>query len=65
VVPPEDVAAFTEAMDSLLRQPGLTAALGKSGQKRAARWDIAHMVDAYTSLFLEQATVRGPVALRA
>jgi glycosyltransferase involved in cell wall biosynthesis len=65
VVPPEDVAAFTGAMDSLLRQPELTAAFGEAGRKRAAQWDIAHMVEAYTSLFLEQAASRRPAALRA
>ena len=55
VVPPEDPAAFGAAMDMLLETPALRERLGAAGPARAAAFDIQRMVDAYTSLFLEQA----------
>jgi len=65
VAPPEDAGAFARAMDMLLRRPDLTAKFASAGPARAARWDIAGMVEAYTSLFLEQAALPRAAALRA
>jgi glycosyltransferase involved in cell wall biosynthesis len=55
VVPPEDAAGFGAAMDMLLESPELTMRLRRNGPARAANFDIAGMVEAYTDLFLEQA----------
>lgn len=55
VVPPEDAGAFGTAMDMLLETPALTDRFRVQGPARAAAFDIARMVDAYTDLFLEQA----------
>jgi hypothetical protein len=38
-----------------LESPELTARLRRNGPARAANFDIAGMVEAYTDLFLEQA----------
>jgi glycosyltransferase involved in cell wall biosynthesis len=55
VVPPEDEAAFGAGMDRLLSNPDLRGSLAAAGPARAAKFDIATMIDAYTALFLEQA----------
>ncbi len=55
VVPPEDVDAFRSGIDLLLGDCTLTSQFRRSGPTRAARFDVAAMVEAYTSLFLEQA----------
>ena len=55
VVPPEDPAAFAEAMCHLLSRPDLTAAMAAAGQARAARYDVDGMVEDYNALFVEQA----------
>lgn len=55
VVPPEDEAAFGAGMDRLLADPDLKARIAAGGPARAAGFDIAKMIDAYTALFLEQA----------
>ena len=60
VVPPEDEAAFRAGMDRLLANRELRASLGAAGPARAARFDIAKMIAAYTTLFLEQSAA-GPV----
>jgi glycosyltransferase involved in cell wall biosynthesis len=65
VVPPEDAAALTAAMDMLLATPDLTARFRHLGKARAKRFDIAKMVEAYTSLFLEQAAGAGEMAIEA
>jgi glycosyltransferase involved in cell wall biosynthesis len=63
VAPPEDVGAFSLAMDMLLRRPDLTSAFRAAGRARAARWDIGPMAQAYTDLFLEQAAIPRAAAL--
>jgi glycosyltransferase involved in cell wall biosynthesis len=70
VTPPEDVLAFGAAMDHLLRHPNLAASLGAAGRVRADAFDIDRMVEAYTDLFFEQASVARvrrplPLALEA
>ncbi len=65
VVPPDDIAAFTHAMDKLLLQPDLTRRFSSEGPPRAAGFDIARMVESYTELFLEQAAGGQTQALRA
>jgi glycosyltransferase involved in cell wall biosynthesis len=55
VVPPEDEAAFQAGIDRLLADPELRGRLAEAGPSRAAEFDIAKMIDAYTALFLEQA----------
>ena len=57
VVPTEDEIAFGEAMEMLLGDAGLRARLAVAGPARAAKFDIAGMIDAYTTLFLEQAAL--------
>jgi glycosyltransferase involved in cell wall biosynthesis len=64
VVPPEDVEAFGAAMDLLLTSPHITDRLRAQGPTRAATFDIDLMVEAYTTLFLEQAAA-GKLAVRA
>jgi glycosyltransferase involved in cell wall biosynthesis len=65
VVPPEDEAAFGSAMDQLLGQPELTRRFRAEGPPRAATFDIARMIEAYTELFVEQAAGGARQALRA
>jgi glycosyltransferase involved in cell wall biosynthesis len=36
LVPPGDAAALAQALDRLLRDPGLAARLGRAGRKRVA-----------------------------
>jgi glycosyltransferase involved in cell wall biosynthesis len=55
VVPPEDADAFRTGLDRLLGDTDLRARLAKAGPSRAAHFDIAKMIDAYTALFVEQA----------
>ena len=55
VVPPEDEVAFRAGMDGLLDNPELRRRLAAAGPARAAQFDIAKMIEAYTALFLEQA----------
>ncbi len=55
VVPPEDATVFSSAMQMLLTTPDLTQKFRQNGPPRAANFDIARMVDAYTELFQEQA----------
>ena len=56
VVPPEDVGAFGAAMDQLLVSEELRARFSANGKARAALFDVDRMVDAYSQLFIEQAT---------
>jgi glycosyltransferase involved in cell wall biosynthesis len=58
VVPPEDEAAFRAGMHRVLADPDLGARLSQAGPARAARFDMAKMIEAYTALFLEQAADR-------
>jgi glycosyltransferase involved in cell wall biosynthesis len=65
VVPPGDAAAFGAAMDRLLGQPDLTARFRASGKARALNFDIGKMIEAYTSLFVEQAALPHALAVGA
>ena len=65
VVPPEDPDALGAAMDMLLAHPELTAQFSRRGKSRAPAFDIARMVEAYTSLFVEQAAAPRALALGA
>jgi glycosyltransferase involved in cell wall biosynthesis len=65
VAPPEDPGAFSAAMDTLLEGPELARRLAANGRKRAARFDIRLMVNAYTRLFQEQASSPAEPALAA
>jgi glycosyltransferase involved in cell wall biosynthesis len=56
VVPPEDVGAFGAAMDQLLLNDDLRARFSANGKARAALFDVDRMVEAYSQLFIEQAT---------
>ena len=56
VVPKDDEGAFGKAMEMLLSCDDIRFRLAGAGPARAARFDIAKMIDAYTALFLEQAT---------
>jgi glycosyltransferase involved in cell wall biosynthesis len=55
VVPTENIGAFSAAMDHLLVNDALRADLSAHGRIRAEAFDIDRMVEAYTSLFIEQA----------
>jgi len=65
VTPPEDAAAFGAAMDMLLEKPELTARFKTAGKARAKSFDIGKMIEAYTSLFVEQAAAPRALALGA
>ena len=66
VVPPEDPAAFAGAMSHLLSHPELAAKMAAAGQVRAARYDVDGMVEAYNTLFVEQAAAyRAPFRVPA
>ncbi|MGI8842027.1 MAG: glycosyltransferase [Caulobacteraceae bacterium] len=65
VVPPDDAAAFGAAMDRMLEQPDLTARLRANGKARAPDFDIGKMIEAYTSLFVEQAAAPRAFAVGA
>jgi len=52
----DDPAALTAALDTLLADPHLSASLGAAGKTRALAFDIDAIADAYTELFLEQAS---------
>lgn len=52
LVPPEDVAALTAALDGLLAEPARRAALGRRARARAAAFDVASMVAAWERLYL-------------
>ena len=60
VVPPENLEAFSTAMDHLLENPALRAEFSRNGHIRAEEFDIDRMVDRYVSLFVEQALAAGP-----
>lgn len=60
VVPPENLEAFSAAMDHLLENPALRAEFSRNGKVRAEEFDIDRMVDRYVSLFVEQAMAAGP-----
>lgn len=57
VVPTENEVAFEAGMDRLLADADLRGRLAAAGPARAAKFDIAEMIDAYTALFLEQAEI--------
>ena len=66
VTKPDCPTTFRRDMDCLLTSPRLTERFRKAGPARAANFDIARMVEAYTRLFVEQAAVgQLAVALRA
>jgi glycosyltransferase involved in cell wall biosynthesis len=58
VVPPEDAPAFAGAMSHLLSNPDLASSLAAAARNRAARYDLEGMVEAYNTLFFEQAAAR-------
>jgi glycosyltransferase involved in cell wall biosynthesis len=51
----EDPVALAQALDTLLPDRALTAALAAAGTARARAFDVAAIAEAYTDLFLEQA----------
>ena len=51
----EDPVALARALDTLLPDRALTAALAAAGKTRARAFDVAAIAEAYTDLFLEQA----------
>lgn len=59
VVPPENLQAFSAAMDHLLENAALRAEFSHNGRIRAEEFDIDKMVDRYSSLFIEQAMSAG------
>ena len=65
VVPTNDLAAFRSAMDTMLSQPQMAAAFAARGRRRVTDFGVAAMVEAYTTLFLEQATEHRQVLARA
>jgi len=54
----EDAGALTAALDTLLGDPALAAALGAAGRMRARAFDVAAIAGAYTRLFREHAALR-------
>lgn len=61
VVPVDNVEAFGAAMDHLVANDALRAEFSRAGRLRAEAFDIDPMVQAYTSLFVEQALATRPV----
>ncbi len=55
VVPTDDLQAFGSAMEMMLTSPEMAASFSARGRRRVADFGVSAMVDAYTSLFLEQA----------
>jgi glycosyltransferase involved in cell wall biosynthesis len=61
LVPPDDPAAFAEAIAALLSDPARAVALGAAGRARAlARFPLRRSVDAYETLYRQLAHV--PIA---
>ncbi len=59
LVPPNDVAALTEALGRLVTDPGLAARLGRAGQARVhAEFTIDRMVDRVEALYTALAGAR-------
>jgi glycosyltransferase involved in cell wall biosynthesis len=61
VAPVDNVEAFGAALDHLIGNDALRAEFARAGRIRAEEFDIDPMVDAYTSLFIEQALAARPV----
>ena len=55
VVPTGNLGAFRSAMEMMLSQPGLAASFAARGLRHVTDFGVAAMVDAYTTLFVEQA----------
>ncbi len=55
VAPPNDETAFGAAFDLLLTEPRVRAKLAAAGPARAAKFDIAPMIEAYTTLLVAEA----------
>ncbi|MBS0408396.1 MAG: glycosyltransferase [Proteobacteria bacterium] len=60
VVPPENLEAFSAAMDHLLENRALREEFSRNGRIRAEEFDIDKMVERYSSLFIEQAMAIDP-----
>ena len=58
VAPTDDLAAFRSAMEMMLSQPEMAASFAARGLRRVTDFGVGAMVDAYTTLFLEQAAER-------
>jgi glycosyltransferase involved in cell wall biosynthesis len=58
VAPTDDLGAFRDAMERMLSQPEMAAAFAARGRRRVVDFGVDAMVDAYTSLFIEQALER-------
>ena len=58
VVPTDDLQAFGSAMEMMLTSPEMAASFAARGRRRVADFGVSAMIDAYTSLFLEQAMER-------
>ena len=55
VVPTDDLPAFRSAMEMMLSQPEMAAAFAARGRRHVTEFGVDAMVEAYTTLFLEQA----------
>ena len=58
VVPTDDLPAFQGAMEMMLSQPEMAASFATRGLRRVTDFGVGAMVDAYTTLFIEQAMER-------
>ena len=65
VVPTDDLQAFGSAMEMMLTSPAMPASFSARGRRRVADFGLSSMVEAYTSLFLEQAMEHRDVLARA
>jgi glycosyltransferase involved in cell wall biosynthesis len=59
-----DVGALGAAIDRILLDSGLAAALSRNALRRARAFDVADMVEAYSALFVEQASARRQALVR-
>jgi glycosyltransferase involved in cell wall biosynthesis len=55
VVPTDDLGAFRSAMEMMLSQPEMSASFAARGRRHVTEFGVAAMVEAYTTLFMEQA----------
>ena len=58
VVRTDDLTAFRSAMEMMLSQPEMAASFATRGLRRVTDFGVGAMVEAYTTLFIEQAMER-------
>ncbi len=63
IIPAGDADRLSSAMQSILEAPGHAAEVATRGPRSVQRFDLPHVVEAYSRLFIEQALAR-PARLR-